>query len=206
MSQLVMMIVRIDDFDNPGQLTEIWRQAMPAVELRGLESEQYLNGLEKRVMEVGWQAMRQLLVEQWRLTDQQLVARFRQEQTGATSGDGYDPLKVASRLGVVQLPRPVCYLSGVKSHVLPGNAGLPQHSGQVTTRGLQEWVCLLPQELPFDSSARLLRWMSHDPTVMSETQTRRWVGQHSQLICQAEKAEVMALQARPDLAGLTAQL
>ncbi|MBE7470854.1 MAG: hypothetical protein HS114_17100 [Anaerolineales bacterium] len=99
MSHLVMMIARIDGFDNPGQLTEIWRQAMPAVELRGLEPEQYLDGLEETVMEVGWQAMRQLLVEQWRLTDQQLVARFRQEQAGATSGDGYDPLKVASRLG-----------------------------------------------------------------------------------------------------------
>jgi hypothetical protein len=206
MSQLVMMIARMDEFDNPGQLTEIWRQAMPVVELSGLEPEQYLNGVEETVLEVGWQAMRELLVEQWRLTDQQLVARFRQEKAGATSGDGYDPLKVASRLGVVQLPRQVCYLPGEKCHVLPGNAGLPEHTGQVTTRGLQEWVCLLPQDLPFDSSARLLGWMSHDPTVMSETQSRRWVGQHGQLIRQAEQAEVTALQERPDLTGLTAQL
>lgn len=206
MSQLVMMIARIEDLDNPGQLTEIWRQVMPIVELRGLEPERYLNGLEETVLEVGWQAMRQLLVEQWRLTDQQWVARFRQEQAGGTSGDGYDPLKVASRLGVVHLPRQVCYLPGEKSHVLPGNAGLPEHTGQVTTRGLQEWVCLLPQELSFESSARLLGWMSHDPRVMSETQTRRWVSQHGQLIRQAEKVEVMALQERADLAGLTAQL
>jgi hypothetical protein len=206
MSQLVMMIARMDEFDNPGQLTEIWRQALPEVELRGLEPEQYLNGVEERVMEVGWQAMRQMLVEQGRLTDQQLVARFRQEQAGATSGDGYDGLKVASRLGVVQLPRQVCYLPGAKCHVLPGNAGLPEHTGQVTTRGLQEWVCLLPQELSFDSRARLLGWMSHDPRVMSETQSRRWVSQHGQLIRQAEPAEVTALPARPDLAGLRAQL
>jgi hypothetical protein len=104
MSQLVMMIVRMDEFDNPWQLTEIWRQALPEVELRGLEPEQYLNGVEERVMEVGWQAMRQMLVEQVRLTDQQLVARFRQEQAGATSGDGYDGLKVASRLGWCSCP------------------------------------------------------------------------------------------------------
>lgn len=206
MSQLVMMIARIDDFEHPGELTEIWRRAMPQVELTGLEPEQYLNGVEETVMEVGWAAMRQLMVEQWRLTDQRLVARFRQEQIGVTRGDGYDLLKVASRLGVVQLPRQVCYLPGVKCHVLPGNAGLPTHTGQVTTRGLQEWVCLLPQELPFGSSARLLGWMTHDPAVMSETQIRRWVGQHGQLIRQAEQAEVTALQARPDLAGLTVQL
>ena len=206
MSQLVMMIARIEDFDNPGELTEIWRGAMPTIELSGLEPEQYLDGVEEKVMEVGWAAMRQLLVEQWRLTDQQLVARFRQEQTGTTSGDGYDPLKVVSRLGVVQLPRQVCYLPGTKCHVLPGNAGLPSHTGQVTTRGLQEWVCLLPQELPFGSSARLLGWMTHEPAVMSETQLRRWVCQHGQLIRQAEQAEVTSLQARADLAELRAQL
>ena len=206
MSQLVMMIARIEDFDNPEQLTEIWRQAMPEVELTGLEPEQYLNGVEETVMEVGWQAMRQLLVEQWRLTDQLLVARFRQEQTGATSGDGYDPLKVASRLGVVQLPRQVCYLPGSAHHTLPGKAGLPAHTGQVTTLGLQEWVCLLPQELPFETTQRLVGWMSHDPEVMSETQIRRWVCDHGHLIRQAEQAEVTMLQERADLAGLTAQL
>jgi hypothetical protein len=206
MSQLVMMIARIDDFDNPGELSEIWRGAMPTIELSGLEPEQYLDGVEEKVMEVGWAAMRQLLVEQWRLTDQQLVARFRQEQTGTTSGDGYDPLKVVSRLGVVQLPRQVCYLPDAKCHVLPGNAGLPTHTGQVTTRGLQEWVCLLPQELPFGSSARLLGWMTHEPAVMSETQLRRWVCQHGQLIRQAEQAEVTSLQQRADLAELRAQL
>jgi len=206
MSQLVMMIARIDDFDNPGQLTEIWRRAMPVVELNGLEPEQYLNGVEETVMEVGWAAMRQMLVEQWRLTDQRLVARFRQEQSGATSGDGYDRLKVASRLGVVELPRQVCYLPGSDQHTLPGNSGLPAHTGQVTTRGLQEWVCLLPQDLPFGTSERLLGWMTHDPETLSETQIRRWVRQHGQLIRQAEKAEVTTLQQCPTLAGLTAQL
>jgi hypothetical protein len=48
--------------------------------------------------------------------------------------------------------------------------------------------------------------MTHDPAVMSETQLRRWVCQHGQLIRQAEQAEVTSLQERPDLAGLMAQL
>jgi hypothetical protein len=201
-----MMIARIDDLDKPEQLTEIWRRAMPEVDLAELGPEQYLNGVEATVMEVGWEAMRALLVEQWRLTDQMLVARFRQEQAGTISGDGYDSLKVVSRLGVVQLPRQVCYLPGADQHTLPGNAGLPAHTGQVTTRGLQEWVCLLPQDLPFGTTARLLGWMTHDPETMSATQVRRWVCQHGQLIRQAEQAEVTALQQRADLSGLTAQL
>jgi hypothetical protein len=206
MSQLIMIIARIDDLDNPEQLTELWRRAMPTVELAGLAPEQYLNEVEETVMAVGWEAMRNLLVEQWRLTDQMLVARFRQEQVGAMSGDGYDPLKVASRLGVVYLPRQVCYLSGQAHHILPGNQGLPAHAGQVTTRGLQEWACLLPQDLPFGTAERLLGWMTHDPETVSETQLRRWVCRHGQLIRQAEQDEVKALQQRPNLTGLKAQL
>ena len=138
MSQLILMIGRIDDLDNPEALTEVWRRAMPVVELSRMQPEHYLNGLENDVMEVGWEAMRPLLVEQWRLSDELLVRRFRQEHAGAMVGDGYDRLKVASRLGVVHLPRQVCYLPGADRHHLPGNAGLPEHEGQVTTRGLQD--------------------------------------------------------------------
>jgi hypothetical protein len=53
---------------------------------------------------------------------------------------------------------------------------------------LQEWVCLLPQDLPFATSQRLLGWMAHDEQVMSETQARRWVFRHGQLIRQSEQA------------------
>jgi hypothetical protein len=206
MSQLILMIGRIDDLDNPETLTEVWRRAMPVVEPSRMRPEHYLNGLENDVMEVGWEAMRTLMVEQWRLTDELLVRRFRQEHAGTTVGDGYDRLKVASRLGVVHLPRQVCYLPGADRHHLPGNAGLPEHEGQVTTRGLQEWVCLLPQDLSFGIAERLLGWMAHDPEVMSETQSRRWVCRHGEIIRQAERAEVKALQKRPDLNGLKAQL
>lgn len=206
MSQLILMIARIDDLDSSDKLTEVWRRAMPMVNPDDITSEHYLDGLENAVTDIGWDAMRALMVEQWRLTDQELVSRLRQEQAEATVGDGYDPLKVVSRLGVVHLPRQVCYLSGEERHVLPGNAGLPAHEGQVTTRGLQEWVCLLPQDLPFGTAERLLGWMAHDPEVISETQVRRWVCAHGRVIREAEKAEVEVLLERPNLEGLQAQL
>jgi len=201
-----MMIARIDDFDNPDKLTELWRCRMPSVDLAAVTRQQYLDGLESTVMAVGWETMRMLMVEQWRLTDRLLVERFRQEHPGVVTGDGYDTLKVASRLGVLQLPRQVCYRPGEDRHTLPGNAGLPEHEGQVTTRGLQEWVCLLPQDLSFATTQRLLGWMAHDPEVMSETQERRWVCAHGQIIRQAEQAEVETLLQRPNLDGLQAQL
>src|SRR5260370_28276515 len=96
--------------------------------------------------------------EQWCLGDQALVARY-QEEVGGVVEDGYDSLKVASRYGVVQLPRQVCYEVAESQHVLPGNAALPAHEGQVTTRGLQEWLCLLGQDLPFATAQRLLGWI-----------------------------------------------
>lgn len=206
MSQLIMIIAKIEDPDKPDKLTEIWRQSLPEVELTDISTEFYLNELESQVTEVGWEAMRHLMVAQWRLTDAALVERFRQEQVGGIVSDGYDLLKVASRLGVVHLPRQVCYELKDEHHVLPGNAGLPEHGGQVTTRGLQEWACLLPQDLPFGTTQRLLGWLTHDPDVLSETQTRRWVCRHGQLIRQAERVEVQALEGETALDGLQAQM
>lgn len=208
MSQLSVMIVRTDDLANPNTRTEVWSRPLPAITLEGLEPTGYLDRLESTVAEVGWEAMRTLLVEQWRLTDQALVTRYRQEN-GATeviTGDGHDPLKVACRFGVVHLPRQVCYRKGEAHHILPGNTGLPPHEGQVTTRGLQEWVCMLPQDMSFGTAQRLLSWATHAPDTLSETQVRRWVCHHGQLIRQAEQAETEALLSDPDLTKWQAQL
>jgi hypothetical protein len=162
--------------------------------------------MERQVEEIGWTAMRQLMVEQWRQTDELLVEQFRQEETEAIIEDGYDTLKVASRIGIVYLPRQVCYLPNREKHIMPGNTGLPEHEGQVTTRGLQEWVCLLSRDLPFGTAGRLLGWVAHEPEIVGETQLRRWIGRHGTLIREAEKAEVEKLEKLPNLEGLQAQL
>jgi hypothetical protein len=112
MSQLIAMIMQADDWVNPDVMTEMWRRPMPAIQLDGLEGRHYLDGLEATVMEVGWATMRTLLVEQWRLMDQALVGRYREEHPGVVTGDGHDALKVVSRLGTVYLPRQVCYTQG----------------------------------------------------------------------------------------------
>jgi hypothetical protein len=56
MSQLIAMILRADNLVNPEEMTEVWRQPMPAVQLEDLEPIHYLDGMEGRVMEVGWPA------------------------------------------------------------------------------------------------------------------------------------------------------
>src|SRR5918999_975014 len=141
MSQLIAMIVRIDDVNKPEELNEVWRQPLPQVSLEGLEAAHYLDGLEEQVTEVGGALIRQLIVEQWRLTDRALVTAYQERhREGAVREDGYDELQVVSRFGVIQLPPQVCYNAEADCHVLPGNTALPPPNGQVTTRGLQEWV------------------------------------------------------------------
>jgi hypothetical protein len=76
----------------------------------------------------------------------------------------------------------------------------------IITRGLHQWACLLPQELPFAAVARLLGWQTHEDQVLSDTTIRTLVRTHAQLMGQAEQAEVAALLQQPDLATLDLQL
>lgn len=83
---------------------------------------------------------------------------------------------------------------------MPGSALLPPHQGIILTRGLQEWACLLPQDLSFAPVARLLGWQTHEAQLLSDTTMRVLVRTHGQLIRPAEQAEVQALLTRDDLA------
>jgi hypothetical protein len=116
--------------------------------------------------------------------------------------DGHEPLTVVSRFGTFSLSRQICSHPHTQTHVIPGNAVLPPHNGIIITRGLQEWACLLPQELPFASVARLLGWQAHDDDLLSDTTIRSLVRRHGQIIRQAEQAEVAALAAHHDLTRL----
>lgn len=120
--------------------------------------------------------------------------------------DGHAPVTVASRFGTLTLSRQICSHPLTQTHVLPGNTVLPPHNGIIITRGLQEWACLLPQELPFAAVARLLGWQTHDDAVLSDTTIRSLVRSHGQLIRHAEQAEITALAVRDDLARLDLQL
>ncbi len=116
--------------------------------------------------------------------------------------DGHEPVTVASRFGTLTLFRQICSHPQTQTHVMPGNTILPPHHGIIITRGLQEWACLLPQELPFVSVAHLLGWQTHDAEILSDTTIRSLVRTHGQIIRQAEQAEVTALVTRDDLANL----
>ena len=101
--------------------------------------------------------------------------------------DGFEPLHVASRFGRFVLPWQVCqHADG--THCLPSNRVLPEHHGLLITRGLQEWACLLPGDLPAGTAQRLLGWRTHEPKILSESELRQLVCRHGQLIRAAEAA------------------
>ncbi|MCW3096946.1 MAG: hypothetical protein JWL77_2564 [Chthonomonadaceae bacterium] len=91
-------------------------------------------------------------------------------------------------------------------HLLPGNALLPAHEGMIITRGLQEWACLLPQDLPFAPVARLLGWQSLEEELLCASTLRNLVRAHGQIVRQAEQEQVQALLSRTDLATLSPEL
>jgi hypothetical protein len=76
----------------------------------------------------------------------------------------------------------------------------------IITRPLQEWACLLAQDLPFETVARLLGWQTQTPAVLSSTEVRQLVRTHGQVVRQAEADEVQTLLAQADLTGLQPQL
>jgi hypothetical protein len=57
------------------------------------------------------------------------------------------------------------------------------------TRGLQEWACLLPQDLPFSTAARLLGWQTQEEGVLCASTLRNLVREHGQIVREAELSE-----------------
>jgi hypothetical protein len=120
--------------------------------------------------------------------------------------DGHPLLKVASRVGILHLPRQLLQ-DEHGAHRMPGNDLVPEHTGMVFTRGLREWVCLLPLESGFRTVQRLLGWMTHEPKIVSATQVREVVRQHAQELRAAEEREVAQWLAHPErLEGARARL
>ncbi len=197
MPQLCVLICQRDD-QASSTLTELARFDLPSSDPATVQRATTLDELETSTLTTGMLILRRRFQLAWLQLDAALVTRYRAEHPGvALPLDGSEPLTVVSRFGTVLLRRQVLADSARRTHVLPGTAALPAHEGVVTTRGLQEWACLLPQELPFSAVARLLGWQTQEPEVLSDTTIRTLVKRHGQLLREAEQAESVALGDTP---------
>ncbi len=182
MRHLRVLIVASDDLTTE-LLSEVAAFDLPLPDLTTLQPATALDELETTVFTTGQTILRRLLEVAWETIDAAVAAAYRQQHPAeAITADGHEPLTVASRFGRLHLRRQVLCHGDTTTHVLPSNAVLPAHEGIVITRGLQEWACLLPQDLPFASVARLLGWQTQDADVLSASTVRTLVRQHGHLI------------------------
>jgi hypothetical protein len=199
MQRMEVMIRYIDDED---QVLSESDMSFETLDVDSIPREERLDQLESDTLDKGHEIMRHMFLSQCHLADQQLAEKRQHSDADChVQFHGDDPLKIASRLGILHLPRQVCYCETCRQHFMPLNDWLPEHKGMITTRGLQEWACLLPQELPFSTAQRLLGWVTKEPAVLSQTQLRTLIREHGGEIRQAEAAEVSELSASADLPG-----
>jgi hypothetical protein len=178
----------------PECMTELAAFELPQPNLTSGDIEATLDHLEAVTLEIGHLALRVALQAQWGMVDAQLVAAYLGRfPVGQVRRDGSKPITVASRLGTVHLTRQVLVHRATGRHVMPGDIALPAHAGRITTRALQEWGCLLAQDLPFATAARLLGWQTQEDAILSPATLRTLVRHHGSLIRAAEQAEVAAV-------------
>ena len=76
MSHLAVLICRIEDENQPEQLTRLQRIDLPVVEVDQLQPETALDALESQTLAAGQEVMRQLLLREWEAVDRQLVENY----------------------------------------------------------------------------------------------------------------------------------
>jgi hypothetical protein len=192
MPHLRVLIVQLDD-PASDTMTELASFDVPTPDPATLAPATALDDLETTTLTTGMAVGRRLLQARCDLLDAALAAQYRQQATTPVQADGYEPLTLLSRFGRVPLRRRQLYHPAINTHVVPGNTVLRAADGALTTRGLQEWACLLPQELPFASVERLLGWQTRETDILSTGTVRTLVKRHGQLIRQAEQTEAAAL-------------
>jgi hypothetical protein len=198
MHHVRILVCRVDA-RNPDHLTELAAIDLPPMEPAALAKASTLDTLEATTIEVGHTVLRAALQAQWEAIDAHLVDAYRRRfPADQLLRDGHRTITIASRLGTLQLPRQVLTHRESGMHVLPGDAALPTHSGMIITRTLQEWACLLTQDLPFATAARLLGWQTQEEQILSPTTMRTLVRRHGALVRVAEQEPVAASAHRAD--------
>ena len=76
MSRFCVLICRLDDEEQPDQLTELQRIELPAVEAQQFLPETALDQLEAGALATGREVMRGLVEQQWQALDEQSAADY----------------------------------------------------------------------------------------------------------------------------------
>ena len=78
MSCLRVLICRVDDEEQPDQMTELHSFDLPDIDPEKMEPETALDEMETGVLTIGQEVMRYLLKSQWEEVDKLLVEQYLQ--------------------------------------------------------------------------------------------------------------------------------
>ncbi len=78
MSCLRVLICRVDDEEQPDQMTELHSFDLPDIDPEKMEPETALDEMETGVLTIGQEVMRHLLKSQWEKVDKLLVEQYQQ--------------------------------------------------------------------------------------------------------------------------------
>jgi len=208
MSRLRIIVQRIDEDSNKCTNVDVLSSHdFEMLDLPKLPKEDVVDKLESDTMNKGWEVMQSLFVKQLELADKALsITREHKESKCKVRFEGHKPIKIVSRLGILEPERQLCECEKCGEHFIPLNEIIPEHKGIIVSKGVREWACLLPQELPFNSVARLMGWMSHEEKLLSKNTIREMVKEEGESIREAEKAEVERLTSSDNLSELKAKV
>ena len=114
------MEVMIRYTDDEGQVLFESDMSFGMLDVDSIPRSERLDQLESDTLDKGHEIMRHMFLSQCQLVDQQLAEKRQHSDTDCiVQLDGNDPLKIASRLGILHLPRQVCYCETCQQHFMP---------------------------------------------------------------------------------------
>ncbi len=98
---------------------ELSRTELPKFEIATKTGRATLEGIEEQTLSIGHEVMRQMLISQWEIADQeQVIAYCESCESGKVQIDGFATQRVASRLGILELRRQVCFNLESETHLM----------------------------------------------------------------------------------------
>jgi len=95
--------------DDDGQVLSESNMSFGVLDVDSIARSERLDQLESDTLDKGHEIMRHIFLPQCQLVDQQLAEKRQHSDADChVQFDGDDPLKIASRLGILHLPRQLC--------------------------------------------------------------------------------------------------
>lgn len=82
--------------------------------------------------------------------------------------NGHKPITILNAEGKHQCPRQILHCKTCKTDIIPLNAYLPEHKGEIVLEDFKEICCLFANDIPYEPAKRLIGFCLDDPDIISD--------------------------------------